>query len=169
LDEEIWDATVFTKNRDRLLEAEVAKQFLAQVVEQARAQHLTSDGHFSVNGTLLEAWAGVKSFQRREGSNPPSSDDHDPGNSQPLAAHHLTWVEVHCQTSNAVRVNAKQPSNNNLSPWWGASRRWNTRPQELLQQPAKELGKVGVLSSCMSRNYVRYGHKNCCDRGRTGK
>lgn len=78
LDEEVWDATVFTKNRDRLLEAEVAKQFLARVVEQAAAQHLTSDEHFTVDGTLLEAWAGVKSFQRRDRKNPPSPDD--PGN-----------------------------------------------------------------------------------------
>ncbi len=66
LDEEVWDATTFTKNRDRLLEAEVAKQFLAQVVEQARAQSLTSDEHFTVDGTLLEAWAGAKSFQRKD-------------------------------------------------------------------------------------------------------
>jgi transposase len=78
LDEEVWDATVFTKNRDRLLEAEVAKQFLAQVVEQARAKHLTSDEHFTVDGTLLEAWAGVKSYQRKEGGHRPSLDD--PGN-----------------------------------------------------------------------------------------
>jgi transposase len=47
LDEEVWDATVFTKNRDRLLEAEVAKLFLAEVVEQAREKGLTSDEHFS--------------------------------------------------------------------------------------------------------------------------
>ncbi len=52
LDEEVWDPTVFTKNRDRLLEAEVAKQFLAQVVEQARAKGWTSDEHFTVDGTL---------------------------------------------------------------------------------------------------------------------
>jgi transposase len=78
LDEEVWDPTVFTKNRDRLLEAEVAKQFLAQVVEQARAKSLTSDEHFTVDGTLLEAWAGIKSFQRKDGKTLPSSDD--PGN-----------------------------------------------------------------------------------------
>src|ERR1039457_2890507 len=53
LDEEVWDPTVFTKNRDRLLEAAVAKQFLGQVVEQARAKGLTSDEHFTVDGTLL--------------------------------------------------------------------------------------------------------------------
>jgi transposase len=78
LDEEVWDPTVFTKNRDRLLEAEVAKQFLAEVVEQARTKGWTSDEHFTVDGTLLEAWAGAKSFQRKDGKNPPSSDD--PGN-----------------------------------------------------------------------------------------
>src|ERR1039458_8517940 len=64
LDEAVWDATSFTKNRDRLLQAEVAKEFLAQVVEQARCKSLTSDEHFTVDGTLLEAWAGAKSFQR---------------------------------------------------------------------------------------------------------
>jgi transposase len=74
LDEEVWDATTFTKNRDRLLEAEVAKLFLMQVVEQARAKGLTSDEHFTVDGTLLEAWASVKSFQPKEGKNPRRPD-----------------------------------------------------------------------------------------------
>ena len=78
LDDEVWDATVFTKNRDRLLEAEVAKEFLALVVEQARGQGWASDEHFTVDGSLLEAWAGVKSFQRKnkKSSSPPD----DPGN-----------------------------------------------------------------------------------------
>ena len=78
LEEAVWDATTFTKNRDRLLEAEVAKLFLAEVVEQAREKGLTSDEHFTVDGTLLEAWAGIKSFQRKDGRNLPS--DNDPGN-----------------------------------------------------------------------------------------
>ena len=77
-DDEVWDATTFTKNRDRLLEADVAKEFLAQVVAQARAEGLTSDEHFTVDGTLLEAWAGQKSFQAKEGKQPPPPDD--PGN-----------------------------------------------------------------------------------------
>src|SRR5271154_3493154 len=67
LDEEVWDATTFTKNRDRLLEADVAKEFLQRVVEQARNAGLTSDEHFCVDGTLLEAWASLKSFSRRMG------------------------------------------------------------------------------------------------------
>lgn len=77
LDEEVWDATTFTKNRDRLLEAEVAKRFLLQVVDQARQHGLTSDEHFTVDGTLLEAWASVKSFQPKDGKGRPPDD---PGN-----------------------------------------------------------------------------------------
>src|SRR5205809_5033502 len=78
LDEEVWDATTFTKNRDRLLEAEVAEEFLAQVVARARTQGLTSDEHFTVDGTLLEAWASLKSFQPKQGKSAPPPDD--PGN-----------------------------------------------------------------------------------------
>ena len=77
-DDDVWDPTVFTKNRDRLLEADVAKEFLARVVEQARAQGLTSDEHFTVDGTLLEAWAGAKSFQPKDKQPSPPPDD--PGN-----------------------------------------------------------------------------------------
>ena len=77
-DDDVWDATVFTKNRDRLLEADVAKEFLARVVEQARAQGLTSDEHFTVDGTLLEAWASAKSFQPKAEKQQPPPDD--PGN-----------------------------------------------------------------------------------------
>jgi transposase len=82
LDDEVWDATVFTKNRDRLLEAEVAKEFLSLVVEQARGKGWASDEHFTVDGSLLEAWASTKSFQpknpknKKKGSLPPD----DPGN-----------------------------------------------------------------------------------------
>jgi transposase len=77
-DDEVWDATTFTKNRDRLLKADVAQEFLARVVEQARANGLTSDEHFTVDGTLLEAWAGAKSFQPRD--KPPTPPPDDPGN-----------------------------------------------------------------------------------------
>jgi transposase len=78
LDDAVWDATVFTKNRDRLLEAEVAKEFLGRVVAHAREQGWMSDEHFTVDGTLLEAWASLKSFQRKGKSN--SSPPDDPGN-----------------------------------------------------------------------------------------
>ena len=78
LDDSVWDATVFTKNRDRMLEAEVAKEFLARVVGQARGKGWTSDEHFSVDGTLPEAWASGKSFQPKGKNSSPPPDD--PGN-----------------------------------------------------------------------------------------
>jgi transposase len=78
MDDPIWDATTFTKNRNRLLEGEIAREFFAAVTDQARAQGLLSDEHFTVDGTLLEAWASQKSFRRTDGPPPPSDDD--PGN-----------------------------------------------------------------------------------------
>jgi transposase len=65
MDEPIWAPTVFTKNRDRLLNQEIARSFFRRVVE--RAQDLMSDEHFTVDGTLIEAWASQKSFQRKDG------------------------------------------------------------------------------------------------------
>jgi transposase len=77
LDEAVWDVTVFTKNRDRLLEGDVAREFLCEVVEQARQKKLTSDEHFTLDGTLIEAWASLKSFQGKDQKNTPPED---PGN-----------------------------------------------------------------------------------------
>jgi transposase len=77
LDEPVWDVTVFTKNRNRLLEGDVAREFLSEVVQQAQTKGLTSDEHFTVDGTLIEAWASLKSFQRKDQKNPPPDD---PGN-----------------------------------------------------------------------------------------
>jgi IS5 family transposase len=77
LDEPVWDVTVFTKNRNRLLEGDVAREFLCQVIAQAQAKGLTSDEHFTVDGTLIEAWASLKSFQRKDQKPGPPDD---PGN-----------------------------------------------------------------------------------------
>jgi len=68
LDAPVWDATVFTKNRDRLLEGDVARAFLAAVLGQPQVQALLSQEHFSVDGTLIEAWASMKSFKPKDGS-----------------------------------------------------------------------------------------------------
>ena len=65
MDEPIWNPTVFTKNRDRLLNQEVARSFFQRVVD--RAKGVMSDEHFTVDGTLIEAWASQKSFQRKDG------------------------------------------------------------------------------------------------------
>jgi transposase len=66
LDDPVWDATVFSKNRERLLCGDIARAFFEAVLEQARTQGWLSDEHFTVDGTLLEAWASRKSFQPKE-------------------------------------------------------------------------------------------------------
>jgi transposase len=78
VDDPVWDVTVFTKNRTRLLEADIAKKFFNLVVEQARSMDLLSNEHFTVDGTLLEACASLKSF-KRIGETPGNPPD-DPGN-----------------------------------------------------------------------------------------
>jgi transposase len=78
LDEPVWDVTVFTKNRDRLLDGDVAREFLSEVVKQAEANDLISDEHFTVDGTLIEAWASLKSFQRKDQEKTPPDDGGNP-------------------------------------------------------------------------------------------
>jgi transposase len=78
LDDEVWDPTTFTKNRERLLDADMAREFLSEIVKQAREKGWTSDEHFTVDGTLIEAWASLKSFQRKDQDKAAPPDD--PGN-----------------------------------------------------------------------------------------
>jgi transposase len=78
MDDRVWDPTTFTKNRQRLLDGEIAQHFFARVLEHARQRDLLSDEHFTVDGTLIEAAASLKSFRPRDGE-PPAPPD-DPGN-----------------------------------------------------------------------------------------
>lgn len=82
MDDAVWDATTFTKNRDRLLRGEIAEEFFAAVLSLARSQELLSDEHFTVDGTLVEGWASLKSFQPKDQGRRRSGDDKpdDPGN-----------------------------------------------------------------------------------------
>src|SRR5438445_7712758 len=75
MDDPVWDASSFSKNRERLLSGDIGRRFLEETVAQARDAGLTSDEHFSVDGTVLEAWASHKSFQKKDGSD----DDHGGG------------------------------------------------------------------------------------------
>jgi transposase len=74
-DDEVWAPTVFTKNRERLLSGEIHKLFFEGVLSQARENHLLSDEHFTVDGTLVEAWAGHKSFKPKSAKGPNPPDD----------------------------------------------------------------------------------------------
>jgi transposase len=77
LEESSFDASTFSKNRERLLEHEVSRRFFDQVVKIARREGLLSDDHFTVDGTLIEAWASLKSFQPKDGGGGPSSGGGD--------------------------------------------------------------------------------------------
>src|SRR5580698_3979254 len=70
MDEAVWDVTVFTKNRERLIGGGIAEQLLLKVVEQARSRQLLSEEHFTVDGTLIQAWASRRSFKQK--SDPPT-------------------------------------------------------------------------------------------------
>src|SRR6187431_1456487 len=76
VDDAAWDHSTFSKNRDRLLEGEIAAKFLAAVLAQPRVKRLLSSDHFSVDGTLIDAWASIKSFRRKDGGD---NDSQGPG------------------------------------------------------------------------------------------
>jgi hypothetical protein len=99
MDDPVWDATVFSKNRDRLLAGDIAASFFQGVRAEAETRHLTSDEHFTVDGTLLEAWASLKSFKAKDADDAPPPND--PGN---------PTVNFHGETrSNATHASTTDP------------------------------------------------------------
>jgi len=78
-DDPVWDATVFCKNRDRLLDGDIAAKFFASVLNLPKVRKLLSSEHFSVDGTLIEAWASMKSFVPKEGDGNPPRGKHGGG------------------------------------------------------------------------------------------
>jgi transposase len=84
VDDPVWDHSTFSKNRDRLLEGEIAAKFLAAVLAQPKVKRLLSSDHFSVDGTLIEAWASIKSFRRKDGHD---DDSQGPGRNAERSFH----------------------------------------------------------------------------------
>jgi transposase len=100
MDDPIWDFTVFSKNRERLLEAEVSRAFFEEIGELAREKGLLSDEHFTVDGTLIEAWAGQKSFKPRTDTPSPPSDG-DGGNPRVDFRGQRRTNDTHASTTDA--------------------------------------------------------------------
>jgi transposase len=109
MDDVIWHPTVYSKNRDRLLEAEVAKKFFEGVVTEATELGLMSDEHFTVDGTLLEASASLKSFKKNKGSEPTPPMD-DPGNPTVNFHGEKRSNETHTSTTDADAMLARKGS-----------------------------------------------------------
>ena len=106
MDDPVWDVTVFTKNRARLLQADVARRFFDLVVAEANQRDLMSNEHFTVDGTLLEACAGLKSFKRKDanGQEPPE----DPGNPTVNFHGEKRRNETHASTTDPEAVLARK-------------------------------------------------------------
>jgi transposase len=96
VDEPVWVPTVFSHNRDRLLKGDVAAAFMAAVLSQPQVKDLLSAEHFSVDGTQIKAWASMKSFRRRDGSD----NDSGPGRNGERDFHGEKWSnETHASTT----------------------------------------------------------------------
>jgi transposase len=108
MDDAIWDATVFSKNRQRLLDGDIAEAFFAAVLQQARQRDLLSDEHFTVDGTLLEAWAGQKSFRSRDDNQPPPAAGSEGSN--PTVSFHgeKRSNQTHCSTTDPDAMLARK-------------------------------------------------------------
>jgi transposase len=109
MDDPIWDATVFTKNRQRLLDGEVAEAFFEAVLKQARQRDLLSDEHFTVDGTLLEAWAGQKSFRRMDDNQSPPAAGTGEGSNPTVNFHgEKRSNDTHCSTTDPEAMLARK-------------------------------------------------------------
>src|SRR6266496_2011730 len=109
MDDPIWNATVFSKNRQRLLDGDISEAFFAAVLKQARQRDLLSDEHFTVDGTLLEAWAGQKSFRRKDNEPQPPAADGQGGSNSTVNFHgEKRSNETHCSTTDPNAMLARK-------------------------------------------------------------
>src|ERR1700681_857616 len=98
-DDQVWNARVFCKNRDRVLDGDIAAKFFASVLNLPQVRKLLSGEHFSVDGTLIEAWASMKSFVPKDGGDPPSGKDHGSGGRNAARDFHREERQNHTQFS----------------------------------------------------------------------
>ena len=105
VDERVWDHSSFSKNRDRLLEGDIAAKFLAAVLAQPRVKRLLSSEHFSVDGTLIEAWASMKSFKPKD----PGGDDDGGGDDRRNGSRNATADFKGQKRANATHASTTDP------------------------------------------------------------
>ncbi len=116
MDDAVWDVTVFTKNRERLLGGNIADAFFAEVLAEADEHGLLSDEHFTVDGTLIEAWAAHKSFKPRQGGDGPAPED--PGNPSVNFRGEKRTNATHRSTTDAeARLCRKGPGREEIFGW----------------------------------------------------
>ena len=107
MDDPVWDHSTFSKNRDRLLESDIARGLFDAILAQAEARDLTSDEHFTVDGTLIEAWASLKSVRAKDGSDdPPEGGGRHPAGSSPIRMNRALILSPGC----IAKVVARRPA-----------------------------------------------------------
>jgi hypothetical protein len=135
LDDAAWDATTFTKNRDRLVQHEVARHFFEEVVRQAKRAALISSEHFTVDGTLIDAWASLKSFRKKGEKSQDRSPPDDPPKStvNPLAAQTVAvvWAPLPRSVNVPSQGSSPWPSPFQL-PWWPSPARSRSPRSEIV-------------------------------------
>ena len=109
MDDPIWDPTVFTKNRQRLLEGNIAQAFFKEVLALAGEKGLTSDEHFTVDGTLIEAWAGNKSYRRRHPGSSKGPDEPGAGSGEDFHGEKRTNATHQSTTDPQAKLYRKGP------------------------------------------------------------
>jgi transposase len=145
MDAPVWDATTFSENRDRLLSGDVTQRLLAAVVAQPRVSALMSDEHFSVDGTLIQAWASHKSFQpnpEADGGGPPSTPSDAPS---PELCQAATPSRAGAGRNAATRRTGESRTR---TPSWSSSRadrRWATSRERLGIPPACDLSALARM------------------------
>jgi transposase len=112
MDDEVWDVTVFTKNRERLIDGKVSQQFLASVLVQARENNLLSEEHFTVDGTLIQAWAAARSFEAK-------SDPPQPGAGSGYGGEVLLRDKVESKTDPEARLFKKATADKSVPSYQG--------------------------------------------------
>jgi transposase len=152
MDAPVWDASVYAKNRDRLVEGEVAARFLNAVLQGERVRKLLSDDHFSVDGTLIDAWASMKSFRPKQdgGDDAPTADGSGRNGARDLRGQKRS-NETHASTTDPdARLYRKADGQSAdcaswVIYWWRTATRWSSMPRSALR-PARPSATRG--SSC---------------------
>src|SRR4051794_22893961 len=166
IDDAVWDHSTFSKNRDRLLDADVAAKFLEAVLQHPKVKRFLSDDHFSVDGTLVEAWASLKSFRAKDGSDEPpapgrngerdfhgekrANDSHesktDPdaklfrkGNSQPAKLYFMGHALIENRHGLVVQADATEANGTRLGAPAHARRRQGLRHLRLRRRSETEV------------------------------
>jgi len=165
--DEPFDASTFSKNRDRMMEHDVAQEFFQLVVESARSAHLLSEEHFSVDGTLIEAWASMKSFRPKEGDDRKDPPD-DPGNPTVNFRGEKRRNETHASTTDPEAKLYRKAAGQQAKLCFGAHALMENRNGLLVDFQVSAAGPSGEWESAvemLTRTDARTGATVGADKG----